>query len=223
MYALLMRFPNLAALCLVVFWDFVLVVYRWQVTGQKTFRFFIWNLFLAIIPYLASELAVYAAANRRRNTALGLVLLSVLFLPNAPYIITDLFHLRERADMPLWFDTMLVFSLAISGLALFYAAVFDIRKVLLPFLGKILTEGTVLLLVFLSSFGIYLGRYLRFNSWDVLSNTNDLFEEIANRLINPSVHTRTAGVTILYGAFLLVGYWAIHLFKMGPERNNPTR
>jgi len=77
----------------------------------------------------------------------------------------------------------------------------------------------VLFVTFLCSFGIYLGRYLRFNSWDVMSNPNNLFDEIANRMINPSRHTQTIGVTLLYGAFLLTGYWVIKLFQMGIDRN----
>jgi uncharacterized membrane protein len=76
-----------------------------------------------------------------------------------------------------------------------------------------MAEMVVVSIAFLSSFGIYLGRYLRFNSWDVLSNPNDLFEEIANRVISPSRHTQTVGVTLLYGAFLLTGYWVVRLYR----------
>jgi uncharacterized membrane protein len=190
-----------------------------QVTGRRTFLFFLWNLFLAIIPYLSSEAAVYFARKNNRLTALWFLLFAILFLPNAPYIVTDLFHLRVRADMPLWYDTMLIFSVALSGLVLFYVALFQIRNMLELFWGWLLAELSVIFIAFLSSFGIYLGRYLRFNSWDVLSNPNDLFEEIANRLINPSRHTQTIGVTLLYGAFLLTGYWVVKLFTLHSAKN----
>lgn len=141
--------------------------------------------------------------------------MAILFLPNAPYIITDLFHLRQRADMPLWFDTMVIFSVALSGLVLFYVALFGIKDVLERFWGRIAAEFSIVLVAFLCSFGIYLGRYLRFNSWDVLSNPNDLFDGIGNQLINSSIYTRVVGVTLLYGTFLLMGYWVIRLFQMG--------
>lgn len=143
---------------------------------------------------------------------------AVLFLPNAPYIVTDLFHLRQRAEMPLWFDTMIIFSVALSGLVLFYVALFGIKDVLKRFWGGIAAESSIVFLVFLCSFGIYLGRYIRFNSWDVLSNPNDLFDEIGNQLINSSIYTRVVGVTLLYGTFLLMGYWVIRLFQMGNAR-----
>ncbi|MFN0034379.1 MAG: DUF1361 domain-containing protein [Saprospiraceae bacterium] len=213
MNALLARYGHLAALALLVFWNTLLVWCRFQMTDKRVFIFFLWNLFLAIVPYLSSEAAGHFSKRKKRAAAIGLVLLAVLFLPNSPYIITDFFHLRQRAEMPLWFDTMLIFSLAISGLALFYVALFNIRDLLARWLGSVVAEIFVGLISFLSAFGIYLGRYLRFNSWDVISNPNILFEEIADRFINPSVHTRTVGMTLLYGAFLLVGYWVARLFR----------
>jgi uncharacterized membrane protein len=213
------RYHKLLALGLLVFWNFLLIAYRVHITGRRVFIFFLWNLFLAILPYLSSEVARYFGSKNKRFSALGFVLFAILFLPNSPYIITDLFHLRERAEMPLWFDTMLVFSVALSGLVLFYVTLFSIRSTLQLLWGKVLAEITVLFVTFLCSFGIYLGRYLRFNSWDVMSNPNNLFDEIANRMINPSRHTQTIGVTLLYGAFLLTGYWVIKLFQMGIDRN----
>lgn len=219
MNAFLQRNHKLFALGLLVFWNFLLIGYRVHVTGGRWFIFFLWNLFLAIVPYLSSEVAGYYGSKNKRFAALAFVLLAILFLPNSPYIITDLFHLREREEMPLWFDTMVIFSVALSGLALFYVTLFNIRNVLELLWGRLLAEINVFFVAFLCSFGIYLGRYLRFNSWDLLSNPNNLFEEIANRLINPSIHTRAVGVTLLYGAFLLVGYWVIKLFRIGSTRN----
>jgi uncharacterized membrane protein len=61
----------------------------------------------------------------------------------------------------------------------------------------------------LSSFGIYLGRYLRWNSWDVFTNPLTLFYDILNRVIHPFAYPRTYGVTILFSAFLLLGYITI--------------
>jgi len=212
---LFLKYHKLLALGLLIGWNFLLIGYRIDVTNRITFLFFLWNLFLAIVPYFSSEAAVYFSAKNRRFPAISFVLLAILFLPNSPYIITDLFHLRQRDDMPLWFDTMLIFSVALSGLVLFYITLFYIRNVIKQLFGAVFAEIMVVFICFLCSFGIYLGRYLRFNSWDVLSNPNDLFDEIANRLINPSRHTQTVGVTLLYGAFLLTGYWVIKLYRLG--------
>ena len=215
---LINRYPRLSALGLLIFWNFILVGYRVHLTGQKYFIFFLWNLLLAIIPYISSEIAIDFELKNKRNFAVVLLLLAILFLPNAPYIITDLFHLKQRAEMPFWYDTMVLFSVALSGLALFYATIFNIRNLLERIGGWKIAEAVVVFIGFLCSYGIYLGRYLRFNSWDVLANPNDLFGEMANHLVNPAVHTRTIGVTLLYGAFLLVGYWVIKLFQMGNNK-----
>ena len=206
------RLAHFSALALLVGWNLLLVIYRHEVTGKASFVFFIWNLFLAIIPYLSSEIAQFCAGRKWTYSALGFLLFSILFLPNSPYIITDLFHLRQRAEMPFWYDTMLLFSMAISGLLLFYAALFNIRDMLARWWGSIWAEVSVSLISFLCAYGIYLGRYLRFNSWDIISNPDLLFEEMADHISNPTVHPRTIGVTLLYGAFLLVGYWVARLF-----------
>lgn len=206
------RFSHFSALTLLVLWNVLLVAYRHEVTGKISFVFFIWNLFLAIIPYISSEIAIYCSVQKWNYSALGFLLFAILFLPNSPYIITDLFHLRQRVEMPFWYDTMLLFSMAISGLLLFYAALFNIRDMLARWFGGIWAEVSVSLISFLCAYGIYLGRYLRFNSWDIVSNPDLLFDEIADHITNPTVHPRTMGVTLLYGAFLLVGYWVARLF-----------
>ncbi len=200
------------ALALLIFWNAALVVYRVSITDKRTFAFFLWNLALAIIPYVASEWALAAERRGNRWLSIGLVLFSVLFLPNSPYIITDFFHLHVRPDVPLWYDTLLIFSMAGGGLLLFYLALFNIATALRDLFGRVWAEVSVALLCFLCAFGIYLGRYLRFNSWDVVSNPDNLFYQIADKLTNPTDDTRSLGVTLVYGTFLLVMYWVVRLF-----------
>lgn len=212
MDAMPQRFAPFFALVLLISWNVLLVVYRHHVTGKIGFVFFIWNLLLAIIPYLSSQAAVYFFQLKQKWLAIGLILFAILFLPNSPYIITDLFHLRQRAEMPFWYDTMLLFSMALSGLLFFYASLFNIQAVLAKWLGMLWAEVAVSMIAFLCAYGIYLGRYLRFNSWDVVSKPDNLFEEIAEHISNPGVNPRIVGFTLLYGAFLLVGYWVARLF-----------
>lgn len=209
MKTLLIRYAHLLALALMVAWNGALVWGRCQFSGRFYFLFFAWNLLLAIIPYLASETAVYFSGRKWNMPALGCLLFAILFLPNSPYMITDLFHLRQRAEMPFWYDTMLIFSMAVSGLVLFYAALFNIRALLMRWLSGFWAELLVSLISFACAFGIYLGRYLRFNSWDLVYNPDSLLEGIADNLSK----TRSVGVTLLYGAFLLVGYWVTRLLK----------
>jgi uncharacterized membrane protein len=206
------RYGKYLALLLLLAFSFLLVWYRWHLTDRRIFFFFWWNLWLAMVPWLSSE-AMGRGSNIWRLLLLGG--LSVLFLPNAPYMITDLFHLRARAEFPLWYDTMLVFWFALIGIVLFYLTVFNIRAAIQHWMATWLVEAGIGLLCLLNGFGIYLGRYLRFNSWDLWSNPDNLAEEILERLINPSASTRTVGVTLLYGLSMWVGYWMIRLYRMG--------
>ena len=207
---MLQRFGKYLALALVLGFSFILVQYRLEETGHRIFRFFWWNLLLAVIPWLSSEAI---RQQRRRIGVLALGIFSLLFLPNAPYMITDLFHLRSRAEFPLWYDTLLVFWFAAVGVMLFYLTLFNLRNALARFMAGIWVELSLLVICLLNGFGIYLGRYLRFNSWDVLSNSDELAEQILDRLINASDHTRTVGVTLLYGFSLFLGYWIIRLYQ----------
>ncbi|TAD93742.1 MAG: DUF1361 domain-containing protein, partial [Bacteroidetes bacterium] len=200
------------ALILVLGFSFILVQFRVEETGHRIFRFFWWNLLLAVISWISSELL---RKTRSGWYLLGLGALTVLFLPNAPYMITDLFHLRSRAEFPLWYDTLLVFWFAVVGVALFYLSLFNLRNAFMRFGHWFWTEISIACICFLNGFGIYLGRYLRFNSWDVLSNSDELAEQILDRLINASDHTRMVGVTLLYGFSLLLGYWIIRLYRAG--------
>jgi uncharacterized membrane protein len=93
-----------------------LVVTRFVATQQFAYFNLVWNLFLAWLP-----LAFAFLAGRDSNSRLRLFLcagLWLLFLPNSPYLVTDLVHLRPRPPVPLWFDILLVQSFVLTGLLL---------------------------------------------------------------------------------------------------------
>jgi uncharacterized membrane protein len=203
-----LNYKKYAALSIMLAFSYAIVQYRVEQTDVRVFRFFWWNLLLAIIPYLTSE-ALEGAVWKK--VLLGFV--TVLFLPNAPYMITDLFHLRTRAEFPLWYDTMLLFWFAAIGVVLFYLALFNLERAIQRHFNVLITQLAVGIICLLNGFGIYLGRFLRFNSWDLMSNYDELAESVLDRIINPSVHTRTLGVTLLYGGTLLLGFWMIKLYK----------
>ena len=68
-------------------------------------------------------------------------------------------------------------------------------------------------IIFLNAFGIYLGRYMRFNSWDIISNPMALFGEIVNRFVDPIHHPGTWGMTLSYGFLFIIGYFCLKLFQ----------
>ena len=135
----------------------------------------------------------------------------VLFLPNGPYIITDLIHLRLREPIPLWYDVLLVSTVAWNGLILTLLSVGNIhRKLQSHFSAWKLWIG--LFILFLSTgYGIYIGRFLRLNSWDIFLHPISLLHYSLIDLIHPFHHTTAVWVTVLIGVFLSFSYTVFYL------------
>ncbi|MFT7230364.1 MAG: putative membrane protein, partial [Bacteroidia bacterium] len=198
----------------------VLSVIRVFASATPTFLFLNWNLFLAFIPWaLSSLLIIYPKLQEKKLAVITLLGTWLLFFPNAPYILTDLFHLKHVVSMPMWFDLLLILSFAWVGLLFGFMSLWDIEKILNRYLIKSRLKGLLRyrfsiplfssLLLFIGSFGIYLGRYLRWNSWDIIAEPFALIYDIGDRFINPFEHPRTWGVTLLMGLFLNLVYWSL--------------
>ncbi len=158
-------------------------------------------------------------ASINRYTFILLALAWLLFFPNSPYILTDLFHLHERDGMPKWFDLILILSFAWAGLLFGFMSLFQIEKILLEKLNQVKTNTILVTLLFISSFGVYLGRFLRWNTWDIISNPIDLLADIADRFIHPLSHGRTWGITLLMGTLLSFIYFSVSVLMKGARRN----
>lgn len=191
--------------------------FRMYYSGYNTFLFFNWNLFLAVLPYIISTffLLYYKKINSLLLYAVILTSWLLLF-PNAPYIVTDFFHLEPRPGIPYWYDLGMIFSFAWNGLLLGFISLYDIQTALARRFSAFKGWAFAILSLVLGSFGIYLGRYERFNSWDVLTNPAGLFLDIADRFIHPMNHPRTTLMTILFSMVLSFGYITlVALFKPG--------
>nr|WP_236668960.1 DUF1361 domain-containing protein [Hymenobacter rubidus] len=195
----------------------LLIVGRVLMTGHLTFLFLIWNLFLAVIPFALSTMLGTALGPLKARILLPVGAAWLLFFPNAPYILTDLFHLDARPGVPLWYDLALILGCAWNGLMLAYASLSDMQRLVQARLGVWAGWAFATVALLLSSFGIYLGRYLRFNSWDVLANPLTLFYDIVNRVLHPFSFPGTWGVTLVFGLFLLIGYGTVRLLGQTHE------
>jgi uncharacterized membrane protein len=185
----------------------LLVFARVVYAGSLTYAFLIWNLLLAWIPFGVS-LLLYVYHQQRRGGVLLLLLgtLWLLFYPNAPYIITDFVHLQQRPGVPMWYDLALIASSAWTGLLLGFVSLYLVQKVVRAHIGSAVSWLFVLAVNGVSGFGIYLGRFQRWNSWDVLANPRGLLADVWPRIADPLAHPRTLGVSLTFALFLLVAY-----------------
>lgn len=207
---------GLRALALLTIAGLSLVTVRGWLTGNWWFFITLtWNLFLAFFPLgvvlVLRDLRTSSTAPTwvRSRALLGAVLAVWLaFLPNAPYIITDLFHIQSLQPPLVWFDTLTLFMFAQTGLLAGLYSVLVVHKLVQPLLGNFMTWALVLGSQFLSGFGIYLGRFGRWNSWDVLAQplalVNALTEAMHNRF--------SLKMTIAYGFVLVVLYVAFYWY-----------
>ena len=195
-------------------------IFRLIYTDSKVFLFLNWNLFLAFLPWAFTSFAIIKPKIQKSWIFITFILASwLLFFPNAPYILTDLFHLRLRSSMPIWFDLVLILSFAWTGMLFGFLSLWDIERILSGKLKNIWINVISVSLLFLGSFGIYIGRFLRWNSWDIIAEPFRLMYDIGDRIINPFDHPRTWGMTIFMGVFLNMIYWSFRLIR---KRDNGT-
>lgn len=187
-----------------------LVAVRIFKTKQYSFLFLLWNLLLAYLPLLFVRLI---KVNRLKYLNICFLLLSILFLPNAPYILTDLFHLKKALVAPLWFDLILILSFAILGFIYFIVA-FELilNTIKTNYHQKIFVIAKPFLLL-ICSYGIYLGRYLRYNSWDIIYSPVDLAKGMLNSVFNPNYYKETLSVTVTFTIFLYLIFELYLSFK----------
>jgi uncharacterized membrane protein len=210
---------NLMIAALTVF-CFALLAFRIGYSGTTHFRFLVWNLFLALIPLGITHI-VFGNKTAPGKLAMAIALGAwLLFFPNAPYILTDLFHLKPHSSMPIWFDLVLILSFAWTGLLAGFISLMRIEEALKLWFSPRWTAVGITLLLFLGSFGIYLGRFLRWNSWDIMNRPGALFGDIVDRFAHPFDHPRTWGVTIFLGLMLTAMYFSLRLFRSG-NRQEP--
>jgi uncharacterized membrane protein len=188
----------------------LLLAFRIYVTQQITYIFLVWNLFLALVPLWIAykSYKVHHRYPARYFLVLSMILFWLLFFPNAPYIVTDFIHLQERAMVPLWFDAMLVFSFAVTGLLSGVISLYFIHEILNRLINKVWGWAMVGVISVLSGYGVYLGRVLRWNSWDLFFHTRALLTDSILQWANPAALAMTGmfALLLLFTYILLLNF-----------------
>ncbi|RZJ63225.1 MAG: DUF1361 domain-containing protein [Flavobacterium sp.] len=182
--------------------NIALMAFRMLVTGTIGYGFLLWNLILSAVPWLVSSWLWTSYKSWFGFTLLSIIWL--LFLPNAPYILTDFLHFRNlKSSMPAWFDLLLLASYSINGMLFALVSMAQMQRSFKIRFGEKASVALIAASAMLSGFGIFLGRYERYNSWDILSNP---FGLVADSLILLT-KLHTIGFTIGYGLLLLLVYF----------------
>ena len=186
---------------------------RSEYSGTVHYAFLLWNLFLAWIPFIIAYFT-YTLTLKRQWVYVVIPIAAffwMIFFPNAPYILTDFQHLAGQwADLPVWYDVMMLIWFAFTGLLLGMVSLFLMQEIIRREFGRWVGWGFVTLVAGLSSTGIYMGRFLRWNSWDIILNPSGLARYTIESAQNPSL--QSVGFTGLFAAFFLFLYITLYTF-----------
>lgn len=139
-----------------------------------------------------------------------LTTLWLAFLPNSFYIITDLIHLRVNYEADLLFDITLLMSAILAGLIFGYLSVYTVHRELLKRFSERTSYGLISIIFLAASFAICLGRYTRWNSWDIILQPAGLLFDVSDRLVNPDAHLLTYQTTLILFMLLIAGYAVVY-------------
>lgn len=197
----------------------LLVAARIYHTGRLTFIFMPWNLFLAYVPYFVSTMLtrlspagshpLFRPGPRKTLLRITGLIVWLLFIPNSFYILTDLYHLADghrNSRVPEWFDLVLILSFAWNGLFLGVLSTRQIEKLLAPN-ASILGRWVFLYpMMLLNALGVYIGRDLRYNSWDIIANPIALTRDILIMIAHPLQYHYAWGMIFCYSILLTIMY-----------------
>ncbi len=193
--------------------------------GLQHHGYLVWNLFLAWMPLVFALLAgEEVRAVTRKNWRLALFAGGwLVFFPNAPYIFTDLVHISVATARHYWADLVMILSCALTGLLLWFVSLYLMQGLVARKFGGRAGWGFVALMAILTSFGIYLGRFHRFNSWDVVTKPSEVFDGISSWATGAQFYHPTVTFPILFTVFLFIAYLMLYaLTHLSPPKPTPA-
>ncbi len=190
----------------------VLLVYRAINTSTLRYFFVPGNLVLAWAGLYFGWLLTEQLKTRHWKSWSNIILsaLWLFFLPNTWYLLTDFIHVYPTGEISELYDIVLMMCVTFTGFVLGYTSLYlvhrEFSKRFTPKMSFLAVEAVLLV----SSYAIYLGRVLRWNSWDVISNPSGIIINVSDRLIDPLGHPHAFSLTGLFFVVLSVLYWSLH-------------
>ena len=183
-------------------------------TRNYHYAFLVWNLFLAWVPLITAYFA-FTLARRGIGARVGaLLVVWLLFFPNAPYMLTDFKHLHEpgHGKAPLWYDALMLSAFAWTALMLGFTSLYLVHAIIVRRVRASVGWVAVVCVLGLSSFGIYLGRFAGFNSWDVFAHPRIIISGVRQELHSLFHEPKMVAALLALTAFLVVGYLVVYAF-----------
>ena len=212
------RFHELKQIAALTLLCFCLLGLRMKITHDFFMLFLVWNLFLAFIPYLMIVRLRFRESVTKTNLVVtGIIWLA--FLPNAPYLLTDLIHIKHASSNWIVYESLLILSFSVTGLFLGFLSLRDMTE-LLSQKNRLLNKKWVAIfqntILILCGYGIYLGRVLRWNTWDIIQHPKKLFLDMVDLFIHPFSHQDAWLMISSMSLFLIITF---NLFKNYNERS----
>lgn len=190
-----------------------MLVLRSTVSGSFEMRSLVWNLFLAAVPFPFAWLADSMGRRGVRGRWIALpTLVWLVFFPNAPYLVTDLIHLQPGGAVPLWYDGLVYFAFASTGLLLGFSSLYLVQSVVARRRGDTAGWAIAALSIGLGGYGIFLGRIQRWNSWDVITNPRSLATSVREQVTDPLSNRQAIVLTVGFAAFMAAVYGTLRAF-----------
>jgi uncharacterized membrane protein len=190
--------------CLAVILDLARIV----LFGNTSLNYLLWNVFLAALPFIVSTILAHFQNEKRLTTlffSIGTIIW-ILLLPNAPYIITDLVHIGYGHASAIFYNTILIFSCALAGLCLGLYSLSQMQHIFTVRYGHRTARMLILASILLTSFGVAIGRFFRFNSWDIFVNSGAFMRNIGDIFVSPQLYIHVYIVTGTLFLFLVMAY-----------------
>lgn len=199
----------------------LMVIVRVLFSGNLRYVSMLWNIFLGWIPY--SIAGLFAGLQKKEKWKQGFIFFSwLIFFPNALYMVTDLVHLNDDSNVPLWYDAFLLFASSFVGIMMAFVSLRKVENYLKVLFNNRTMAFIIPLILFLSSYGVYLGRFERWNSWDIISSPLELSLSVAASILSPLDNYRVWLTTFLFTGIYSLLYFSMKILPYAFSENKHT-